>query len=55
MKINRLEQRKNSVEKALKDFKIPYETMYDRRYFKITYQGQKLMLEVTNRYIDIRG
>jgi hypothetical protein len=55
MKVNRLEQRKNSVEKTLKDFNIPYETMYDRRYFKITYQGQKLLLEVTNRYIDIRN
>ena len=55
MKVNRLEQRKNSVEKTLKDFNIPYETMYDRRYFKITYQGHKLLLEVTNRYIDIRN
>ena len=44
--MTRLEQRKNSVEKTLKDFKIPYETMYDRRYFKITYQGHKLLLEV---------
>ena len=47
--MNRLEQRKNSVEKTLKDFNIPYITVYDRRYFKIKYQGQKLLLEVTNR------
>ena len=53
--MTRLEQRKNSVEKTLKDFKIPYETMYDRSYFKITYQGHKLLLEVTNRYIHIRN
>lgn len=55
MKINRLEQRKNSVEKTLKDFNIPYTTEYDRRYFKIKYQEHKLTLEVTNRYIDIRN
>lgn len=55
MKINRLEQRKNSVEKTLKDFKIPYTTIYDRRYFKITYQNRKLLLEVTNKYIDVRN
>ncbi len=53
--MTRLEQRKNSVEKTLKDFKIPYKTMYDRRYFKIKHQGHKLLLEVTNRYIDIRN
>lgn len=53
--MNRLEQRKNSVEKTLKDFKIPYTSEYDRRYFKIIYQGQKLLLEITNKYIDIRN
>lgn len=55
MKINKLEQRKNSIEKTLKDFNIPYTTEYDRRYFKITYQGYKLTLEVSNKYIDIRN
>lgn len=54
-KITRLEQRKNSVEQTLKDFNISYITLYDRRYFKIKYQGKKLMLEVTNRYIDVRN
>lgn len=53
--MTRLEQRKNSVEKTLKDFNIPYTTEWDRRYFKIKYQGQKLLLEVTNRYIDIKN
>ena len=51
--MTRLEQRKNSVEKTLKDFNIPYVTEYDRRFFKIKYQGIKLTLEVTNRYISI--
>lgn len=55
MKINRLEQRKNSVEKTLKDFNIPYTTECDRRFFKITYQGHKLLLDISNKYIDIRN
>lgn len=51
--MTRLEQRKNSVEKTLKDFNIPYVTECDRRFFKIKYQGIKLTLEVTNKYISI--
>lgn len=35
--MTRLEQRKNSVEKTLKDFNVPYVTEYDRRFFKIKY------------------
>lgn len=53
--MNRLEQRKNSVEKTLKDFNIPYTTMCDKRFFKITYQGHKLLLDISNKYIGIRN
>jgi hypothetical protein len=55
MKKTRLEQRKDSVEKTLKDFNIPYISLCDRRFFKITYQGQKLLLDISNKYIDIRN
>ena len=31
--MTRLEQRKNSIEKTLRDFKVSYTTKWDRRFF----------------------
>lgn len=51
--MNRLEQRKNSIEKTLKDFKIPYTTKCARRFFYIRYHNLDYKLEVSNKYIAL--